>query len=607
MKKPGTGLSSSVKSRSFRVGGYSVAATVIVLAIAVALNIFVNVLPSKYTKISQLISLMSELDAAIESCGSDTVSSTITAPSSGRVKAIYAQAGESVLDTMYSDSTLMLLSLDGLMALDIEVSDGMSTGDGVTVTLSDGTQTPGRVSNISDGTATVTVSDNGPQYGENVTVTDESGTILGSAELYIHNELRLTGYAGTVSYVSVSLNSAVSSGQSLISLTDTSYTGQRDSLIKQRHDLEEQLSSLFMAYQDGKLYAQCAGRISGIDKSSLSTLAAKASALQAVLLSNSPTGEDDSAFVNYAASVTALDGGTATVNCSSQPVGELDYTALSSFDTSALTEQSTVTLYASTAVYSYSDSWQSGSVQDIQVGDLLIFTCDSAGSLVWIVRYSASGSSPSGPDSPGGSESGGMDSSGGSSMSGGSMSGGSMSGSSDTQEEETSYVMEETVFCSLTPYDTVTITISVDELDISALYLGQSAQVTLDALAGQSFQGSISAIDINGSNEDGGNTKYSVSIVLDRTEQMLSGMNASIYIQLSQHDDILLIPEAALQENGNEVSVYTGYDEKTDSLKDPVLVSTGVSDGTNVEILSGLEAGASFYYRYADTIIYTFS
>ena len=42
---------SSIGTRSFRVGGYSVAAVVIVLAIAVALNAFAAALPSKYTKL----------------------------------------------------------------------------------------------------------------------------------------------------------------------------------------------------------------------------------------------------------------------------------------------------------------------------------------------------------------------------------------------------------------------------------------------------------------------------------------------------------------------------------------------------------------------------
>lgn len=52
--------------------------------------------------------------------------------------------------------------------------------------------------------------------------------------------------------------------------------------------------------------------------------------------------------------------------------------------------------------------------------------------------------------------------------------------------------------------------------------------------------------------------------------------------------------------------VYTAYDEREDSLSGLVEVETGVSDGEVVEILSGLSLGDSFYYRYADTVTYSF-
>ena len=52
-----------------------------------------------------------------------------------------------------------------------------------------------------------------------MTVADENGSTLGSGALYIHDELKIMGYTGTVSYVSVSENSAVYSGSTLLSLS----------------------------------------------------------------------------------------------------------------------------------------------------------------------------------------------------------------------------------------------------------------------------------------------------------------------------------------------------------------------------------------------------
>lgn len=51
MKKAEHSFIASLKSRSFRAGGYSVAAAVLVLSIAVAANLFINALPTSYTKL----------------------------------------------------------------------------------------------------------------------------------------------------------------------------------------------------------------------------------------------------------------------------------------------------------------------------------------------------------------------------------------------------------------------------------------------------------------------------------------------------------------------------------------------------------------------------
>ena len=63
-------------------------------------------------------------------------------------------------------------------------------------------------------------------------------------------------------------------------------------------------------------------------------------------------------------------------------------------------------------------------------------------------------------------------------------------------------------------------------------------------------------------------------------------------------------PLAALAEEGSRTLVYTAYDPETDQLLSPVEVQTGLSDGTDVEILSGLSVGDAYCYRYADAISY---
>ena len=180
--------------------------------------------------------------------------------------------------------------------------------------------------------------------------------------------------------------------------------------------------------------------------------------------------------------------------------------------------------------------------------------------------------------------------------------GGNMGGAGQQQAQEEEEDAAQTVtILSVTPQDKVTVTITVDELDILSVKMGQEVNVTVDALPGQSFPGDITSIDTTATN-DGGNTKYAVEITMDRTPKMLGGMNASARITLMTRDDILTIPTQALSEGETETVVYTGYDETTETLTGPVKVETGLSDGLTTQIVSGLSEGDVIWYTYYDTL-----
>ena len=157
----------------------------------------------------------------------------------------------------------------------------------------------------------------------------------------------------------------------------------------------------------------------------------------------------------------------------------------------------------------------------------------------------------------------------------------------------------------ITADEEMTVQIQVDELDILTLQTGMEAQVTLDALTGTGFTGTITSIDPYGANS-GGNTKYTVTVTVSREGNMLAGMNASVKITTAVSEPVQTVPAEAILFDSGKSWLYTGYNEKTDTLTDPVEIQTGRSDGNQVELLSGLEAGQSFYYRYADSIEYSF-
>ena len=204
------------------------------------------------------------LDEEICDASGDTVSSTIKAGVSGRVKVIYAEKNESVVSVMADHGALAILSLDGYMALDLE-TDALTAGDTVTVARQDGSKLTGTVESVLGGKAIILVTDNGPAYDEAVSILDANGAQLGEGNLYIHNPLAITGYAGTVSSVNVSENTAVSTTSTLFQLKDTATSANYDSLLRDRETLEEELMDLLTIYRDGAVLAPFSGKISTVD------------------------------------------------------------------------------------------------------------------------------------------------------------------------------------------------------------------------------------------------------------------------------------------------------------------------------------------------------
>ena len=216
------------------------------------------------TSLTSLQDQMNSLDKNINSAKGEKASTQITAGVSGRVKIIHAEAGDDVSLCMAEHGSLAVLSLDGYMAADLE-TEKLSKGDLVSVTRENGTILSGKVSAAAGGKATVLVTDNGPKYGETVTVSTADGTAIGTAKLYIHNPLGITGYAGTVSTVSAKENAAVNNGSPLFTLKDTSFSANYDTLLRNRADLEEILLELLTLYRDGALLAPMDGVISSVE------------------------------------------------------------------------------------------------------------------------------------------------------------------------------------------------------------------------------------------------------------------------------------------------------------------------------------------------------
>lgn len=807
-----------------------------------------------------LDSLSDKIAAASDAQASDTVK----ALAGGTVKKVYAKEGDSVQDLMLEHGALAVLSLDGLMAVQLETDTGLQPGDKVDVTMTDGTELEGRVKTNLSGTLTVTVEDKGYAIGAQVTVKTRDGQRLGTGELYVYSAWNATAYSGTVSTLLVNEGDSVYVGQSLLRLEDPGHTAEYQRLVDQRHEYEELMQELFQLYRTETITAPCDGIVTGVDTDGAYLLADHGGNWFASFLS---FFSGDEGFVAYSAKVVSASGGTMELlmnpnqiqvddlaslsyasadipdmkhswsysgdtkvyvqdengllqaagkpkagdillvvgdeesvcwfvllqgsgetaaaarersrqsglvasllsaeeaptdicssdeNCTASVhnegcprysvqggacTGEADCAAeshdpgcLSLCDLSAncpatnhkegcLSQQSeppaeaevkivTESLNQGLVGQSYLSSLQAtdgtsvlsgtwsaiglpdglsidtssgilsgtpaaagsvvvhisfectagaaakdftlsilsapaqtvyqgylaqvteiadGTIKVMQTaysypisdlnalptvsidtnaltvervytsdlispavlaaGDVVLVIVDETGSLIQIAEPVAA---PGGGSLPDGGA-GGMQGSG---MQSGGMSG--MSGGTGQTAGDTLYSLEKLTVASVTSQEHMTLTVTVDELDISKIHAGQPAIVSLDALPGESFSAAISRISNSGTNE-GGNSKFTVELTLEKSGDMLPGMSGSAFITLDTAENVLCVPAAALEEVDGETVLYTSYDEKSASPGNPVPVTTGVADAEYVQILAGLSEGETVYYVYYDS------
>lgn len=179
---------------------------------------------------------------------------------------------------------------------------------------------------------------------------------------------------------------------------------------------------------------------------------------------------------------------------------------------------------------------------------------------------------------------------------------GSAAGSSDSSDSVSTdgsstsaqYSAYETAAFSIASDEKATVSVNVDELDITSVKEGQTAKITLDAIDGEEFEGTITSVSSEASSGSS-SAKYPVEITFDKTDDMRIGMTASASISIDEAEDVVLIPVDALQEKGNKTFVYTEKDSDG-NLSGEVEVETGLSNGNKVEITSGLKSGDTVYY-----------
>ena len=156
--------------------------------------------------------------------------------------------------------------------------------------------------------------------------------------------------------------------------------------------------------------------------------------------------------------------------------------------------------------------------------------------------------------------------------------------------------------CTIYDLSYLEMTINVDELQVSSLKVGQTVQVTADAVKDKTYEGLVTRVSMKG-DTSGGTTTYPVTVRIDETDGLRPGMNANAEIVVAQAKNALTVPNAAIV-RGNYVLVRQDSPSAVNadaSMSAPegyvyVKVKTGVSDDNYTQVTSGLSESDTIAY-----------
>lgn len=130
--------------------------------------------------------------------------------------------------------------------------------------------------------------------------------------------------------------------------------------------------------------------------------------------------------------------------------------------------------------------------------------------------------------------------------------------------------------------------VQVDETEIGKVGDGMRAEVSLDALGGQTFQGKVSRISPTATIQQNIPVFYATVTLDNRERKLKPGMSAEAEIIAQEIPNALLVPKRAVQQLRRRAYVDV---QVQDGSKDTVRVTAGPDDGVNQVIEEGLEEG----------------
>lgn len=145
-------------------------------------------------------------------------------------------------------------------------------------------------------------------------------------------------------------------------------------------------------------------------------------------------------------------------------------------------------------------------------------------------------------------------------------------------------------------YDNLEVSVDVDEYDIEAIGMGKEGAVYINALD-RSVPGTVVQV-ARDATASGGVSYYAVKLQIAAQEDVRSGMSVEVTILNKQALNAVSLPLDAISydEYNKPYALVPGEKDA----QTPAYLELGVSDGQNVEIVSGVSDGQQVFYNSGD-------
>ena len=157
-------------------------------------------------------------------------------------------------------------------------------------------------------------------------------------------------------------------------------------------------------------------------------------------------------------------------------------------------------------------------------------------------------------------------------------------------EEDASLISAGTLL-SYAVSDAMTIQVDVSQEDVTTMKVGDKVSIQFAAYE-ETYEGVIESITTTATSRNSATVSYPVTIlILGDTSKIYGGMTADVTFVIEETAEVIYVPRKAIVEENGKKYVYTK------SGNDYVLseVTTGFTDGANVEIISGLQENDIYY------------